>query len=164
MTPSTPHVRMTWRLRLLVRRSQRINVRETRLRTCHGHRVRGDIWTIGPTRPGFRKRREPFPRAPRIAEVEDALPPAVRRLCPRPGSLPKRRNKMPRSRLSSTSSWKTASASTTREVNIAPAWLPKGAAPTHTPSSMCRGEHTPESNGSRQPKRSTTSWHSRRKC
>ena len=27
-------------------------------------------------RPGFRKRREPSPRAPRIAEVEDALPPA----------------------------------------------------------------------------------------
>ena len=44
--PSTPLVWMTWRLRPLVRRSQRINVRETRIRTRHGHRFRGDTWTI----------------------------------------------------------------------------------------------------------------------
>jgi len=43
------------------------------------------------------------------------------------------------------------------------AWLPKGVAPTHTPRSLCRGEHTPESYESHpQPERSTTSWHSRR--
>ena len=67
---------------------------------------------------------------------------------------------MPRSRLSSSSFWTTASASTTREVNNAPAWSPKGVAPTHTHSSRCHGEHTLESNRSRlQSKRSTTSWH-----
>ena len=43
------------------------------LRTRHGHRVRGDTWTTGPMLLGFRKRREPSPWAPRIAEVEDAL-------------------------------------------------------------------------------------------
>ena len=138
-------------------RSQRRNVRETRLRTCRGHRVRGDT---GPMRPGFRKRREPSPRAPRLAEDEDALPPAVIRLCLRPSSFPKRRNQMPRSRLSSSLFWTTASASTTREVNNAPAWSPNGVVPTHTHSSRCRGEHTLESKRSRlQSKRSTTSWH-----
>ena len=117
---------------------------------------------IGPTRPGFRKRHSP--RAPRPAEVEDALPPAVRRLCLRLSCLPKRRNQIPRSRLSSSSSWTTASAYTTREVNNAPAWLPKGVAPTHTHSSRCRGEHTIESNRSRlQPKSSKTSEHLKRK-
>ena len=98
---------------------------------------------------GFRKRREHSHRTPRLAEVEDALPPVVRRLCLTPWSLLKRRNQIPRSRLSSSSSWTTASASTTREVNNAPAWLPKGVAPTHTHSSRCRGEHTLESNRGR---------------
>ena len=112
MIPSTPLVWMTWRLRPLVRRSQRINGRETRIRIRHGHRARGDTWTIGPTRPGLRKHREPSPWAPHLVEVEDALPPAVGSPCPRSSSLLKRRNQMPRSRLSSTSSWTTAFVST----------------------------------------------------
>ena len=84
------------------------------------------------------------PHAPRLSKTPGTFVPgappsgsrgrashAVRKPHLRPNSPPRRRNQMPRSRLSSSSSGTTASASTTRGVNTAPAWLPKGVAPTH---------------------------------